>query len=129
MSYLNSLVLDQGLQTIVGSDRRLDICRLEPTTYAQATATYTLANKTGLTVGAVAAMSSPAGRKVTVPAITDGTVTATSTGTSDDAEFWALTDPANSRLLAAGPLSEAKLVVSGNIFTLPAFDIGLPLPA
>ena len=129
MSFLNTLVLDEGLQIIAGAARRLDICRLEPTTYAEATATFTLGSKTGITVPAPAVMSSPAGRKVTVPAVTDGNVTATSTGVSDDAEFWALTDPANSRLLAAGSVATAKLVVSGNIFTTAAFDIGLPLPA
>lgn len=76
-------------------------------------------------VGAPAA-ASPNGRKVTVAQITDGTITATSTGTSDDAQYWALTDTTNSRLLAAGSLASAQMVTSGNTFTLAAFDIRIP---
>jgi hypothetical protein len=53
-------------------------------------------------------------------------VTATSTGTSDDAQYWALTDTANSRLLAAGSLASGQMVTSGNTFTLAAFDIRIP---
>lgn len=129
MAFLNSLVLDNGLSVISGASRRIDICHTEPTTYTEATATFTLGNKTGLTIAAPEAMTSPTGRKVVVPAITDGAVTTTSTDTSDDAEFWALTDPANSRLLAAGSIAAADLVTSGDGFTLAAFDIGVPLPA
>lgn len=128
MAYLNPLVLDNGLSIIAGADRRLDICRTEPTTYTQATATYTLGNKTGLTIAAPSALASPVGRKVSVPAITDGAVTTSSTGTTDDAEFWAVSDPLNSRLLAAGLLSAPDLVTAGDGFTLTGFDIGIPLP-
>lgn len=129
MAFLNTLVLDNGLSVLTGSARRLDICKTEPTTFTEATVTHSLGNKTGLTLPAPSAMSSPVGRRVTVPAITDGAVTVTSTGTSDDAQFWAITDPANSRLLAAGPLSAPDLVTAGDGFTLNAFDIGIPLPA
>lgn len=129
MAYLNTLVLDNGLSVLSGTGRRLDICSSEPTNFTQATSTFSLGNKTGMTLPAPAAMSSPVGRRVTVPAITDGSVTVTSTGTTNDAEFWAISDPANSRLLAAGPLSAPDLVTAGDGFTLPAFDIGIPLPA
>lgn len=128
MSYLNDRVLDNGLTVLDTEANRLDICHTEPTTYTQATSTYTLGNKTSLSIGAPAART-PSGRKVTVAAISDGTVTATSTGSSDDAQFWAITDTANSRLLAAGPLAAAQLVTSGNTFSLAAFDIGIPGPA
>lgn len=129
MAYLNPLVLDNGLSVITGAARRLDICHTEPTTYAQATSTFTLGNRTGMTIGAPVALASPTGRKVVVPVITDGSVTTSSTGTSDDAQFWALSDPANSRLLAAGPIAPPDLVTAGDGFTLTAFDIGIPLPA
>lgn len=128
MAYLNDRVLDNGLNTLTNEGTRLDLCHTEPTTYTQATSTYTVGNKTGISIGAPAARA-PSGRKVTVPAITDGTVTATSTGTSDDPQYYAVTDPGNSRLLAAGPLAAAQLVTSGNVFTLTAFDIGIPGPA
>lgn len=128
MGYMNTLILDNGLSVLSGTGRRLDICSSEPTNYTQATSTFSLGNKTGMTLPTPAAMSSPVGRRVTVPAITDGSVTVTSTGTTDDAEFWAISDPANSRLLAAGPLSAPDLVTAGDGFTLTSFDIGIPLP-
>lgn len=129
MAYLNTLVLDNGLAVLAGADRRLDICKWLPTIYAEATGTFSLGNKTGLTLPSPSAMSSPPGRQVTVPAITDGVVTVSSTDTTDDAEFWAISDPTNFRLLAAGPLSAADLVLAGDGFTLTSFGIGIPLPA
>jgi hypothetical protein len=122
---LGSYVLDNGLTALDTDANRLDICHTLPTTYAEATSTYTVGNKTSPSVGSPAD-ASPNGRKVTVAAITDGSVTATSTGTSDDAQYWALTDTANSRLLAAGSLSAAQMVTSGNTFTLGSFDIRIP---
>jgi hypothetical protein len=123
MAYLNDRVYDNGLTVLDTEGTRLDICSTEPTTYTQATTTYTLGNKTSLSIGAPAART-PTGRKVTVAAITDGAVTATGT-----AGFWAITDPTNSRLLAANALSATQAVTNGNVFTLPAFDIGIPAPA
>ena len=122
---LGERVLDNGLTILDTEANRLDICHTLPTTYAQATSTYTVGNKLTPSVGSPAA-ASPNGRKVTVAQITDGTVTATSTGASDDAQFWALTDTVNSRLLAAGSLASAQMVTSGNTFTLAAFDIRIP---
>lgn len=128
MAYLDILVLDNGLSYLTARSQRLDICRLEPTTFLQATSTYSLGNKTPLVVPAPSALVSPAGRRVLVPAIADGIVTATSTGTVDDAQFWAITDVTNSALLAAGPLLAADLVTIGDGFTLQAFSIGFPFP-
>lgn len=121
MSYLNDEVLDQGLDYADTNGTRIDICTTEPTTYAQATSTYTLGNKTGLNTGATAA-GSVDGRKVTVPAITDGSVTGTGT-----AAYWALTD-GTSILVAAGALSASQAVTSGNTFSLDAIDITLRDP-
>lgn len=129
MAYLNPIVLDNGLSRISSTGNRLDICRAEPATYAEATTTFSLGNKTGLVIAAPSAMTSPTGRRVVVPAITDGAVTASSTGTADDAEFWAITDTVNSVLLAAGPLLAADLVTAGDGFTLNSFHIGFPFPA
>ena len=125
MSYLNDRVLDFGLDVLDTEANRLDICSQEPTTFGQATTdgTYSLGNKTSLSIGSPAARS-PSGRKVTVAQITDGTVTETTTAT-----HWAITDTVNSRLLATGSLSAGQLVTDGNTFTLAAFDIGIPGPA
>lgn len=120
MPFIADRVLDLGLNVLDTEANRLDICSSEPTTYAGATSTATLGNKTALSVGAPAART-PSGRRVTVAAITDGTVTATGTAT-----HWAITDTVNSRLLATGNLSASQAVTSGNTFTLAAFDIGIP---
>lgn len=119
MASLNDRVFDLGLNVLDTEANRLDVCSTEPTTYTQATATYTLGNKTSLSIGSPAA-GSPSGRKVTVAAITDGTVSGTGT-----AAYWAITDTVNSRLLATGALSASQGVTSGNTFTLAAFDITL----
>ena len=120
MSLVADRCLDAALQVLTSEVNRLDICSSEPTTYTQATSTYTLGNKTSPTVGSPAD-ASPNGRKVTVSAITNGTVTGTGT-----AGYWALVDTSNSRLLAAGPLSATQAVTSGNTFMLTAFDVRIP---
>lgn len=120
MPFINDRVFDNGLTVLDTEANRLDICSTEPGTFTAATVTNTLGNKTSLTVGAPADRT-PNGRKVTVAAITDGTVTGTGTAT-----HWAITDTVNSRLLATGALSASQAVTSGNTFTLAAFDIGIP---
>ena len=123
MATLGDRVFDNGLSVLSNEANRLDICSQEPTTYTEATSTYTLGNKTSPTI------SSPAdrtggGREVTVSAISDGSVTATGTAT-----HYAITDTTNSRLLATGSLSSSQSVTSGNTFTLTEFTIGIPDPA
>lgn len=117
MPYINDEVFDQGLDYADTNGTRIDICYTsEPTTYAEATSTKSCGNKTGLNTGATEAGATD-GRRVIVPAITDGSVTATQT-----AGWWALTDGA-SVLIAAGALSATVAVTSGNTFTLDAISI------
>ena len=120
MPYLNPHYLDLALSAIDTATTRLDICTAEAATFTQATSTYTLGNKTGLSIGAPAD-ASPDGRRVTVAAITDGTTTGSGTAT-----HWAISDTMNSRLIASRPLASSKAVLSGNAFTLDAFDIRIP---
>jgi hypothetical protein len=120
MPFINDRVFDNGLTVLDTEANRLDICSSEPATFTAATTTASLGNKTSLSVGAPADRT-PNGRRVTVAAITDGTVTATGTAT-----HWAITDTVNSRLLATGALSASQSVTNGNTFTLGAFDIGIP---
>lgn len=120
MPFINDRVFDNGLTVLDTEANRLDICNAEPASYAAATTTNSLGNKTSLSVGAPSD-GTPNGRKVTVAAITDGTVTATGT-----ASHWAIVDTVNSRLLATGALSASQAVTSGNVFTLGAFDIRIP---
>lgn len=120
MASLQSYYQDLALQGVATDSTRLDICSTEPTTYAQATSTYTLGNKTSPSVGAPAA-GTPSGRQVTVAAISGGTVTGSGT-----AAFWALTNVAGTRLIATGSLSASQSVTSGNTFSLAAFTVVLP---
>jgi hypothetical protein len=116
MAYINDEVFDQGLDYADTNGTRIDICSQEPTTYAEATSTYSKGNKTGLNTGATQ-NGATNGRRVIVPAITDGSVTATATVT-----HWALTDGATI-LVATGALSASQAVTSGNTFTLDAISI------
>lgn len=116
MAYINDEVFDQGLDYADTNGTRVDICSQEPTSYTEATSTYTLGNKTGLNTGATQAGATD-GRRVIVPAITDGSVTDTDTAT-----HWALTD-GSSVLIATGALTAPQAVTSGNTFTLDAISL------
>ena len=112
---------DALLAYITTNGTRLDICSSQPAVYADI-ATYTLGNKTSIGYTGPAA-GSPSGRKVTVNAISGGSVTGNGT-----AAYWAISD-ASSILVATGQLSSSQAVVSGNTFSLTAFDITVPQPA
>ena len=115
MTFIADTVFDNGLTTVDTNGTRLDICSQEPTTYAEATSTYTLGNDTVNTGAAEAGATD--GRRVIVPAITAGSVTGTGTAT-----HWALTN-GSSVLYATGSLSSSQAVTSGNTFTLDAVSI------
>lgn len=120
MAYINDLAFDAALGYIVTNGTRLHICSAEPTSAAQAIS-LSLANKASLTVGSPTDRT-PNGRKVVVPAITDGSVTGNGLAT-----HWALINGATGTILAAtGQLNASQTVTSGNTFTLAAFDIGFP---
>jgi hypothetical protein len=118
MAYINDEAFDGGLDYLDTNGTRIDICSQEPVTYSEATVdgTHSLGNKTGLNTGAPED-GDVDGRKVVVPAITDGSVTETDTAT-----HWALTD-GSAILLATGALSAPQAVTDGNTFTLGAIDI------
>lgn len=117
MAFINDLVFDNGLSYADTNGTRIDICSAEPTTYTGATSTSTLGNAT-VNTGAPEAGATD-GRRVQVPAISSGSVTATGTAT-----HWALTDGA-SVLIATGALSASQSVTSGNTFSLDAISITL----
>jgi len=116
MPFINDEVFDSGLDYADTNGTRIDICSQEPTSYAEATSTYTLGNKTGLNTGATQNGATD-GRRVIVPAITDGTVTGTATAT-----HWALTNGSDT-LIATGALTASQAVTSGNTFTLDAISL------
>ena len=121
---LHDDVLDAALDALDGTSTvTLHLCSSNPgLTYATAISA-SLGNKAGPTIGA-AADRTGGGRKRTVAAITDGSVTASGT-----AAYYALIDVTAETVLASGHLSAGKALLTGNPFTLTAFDIGIPDPA
>ena len=123
--FLSDYVLDNGLKVFNAEANRIDICHTLPSSFTEATVTFSVGNKNSVTVGSPVA-AAPNGRKVIVSAVQDGNVTHTSQSTADDAQYWAITDATNSRLLAAGVLGAAQMVTSGNTFNLSSFEFGIP---
>ena len=122
MPFVNDRVFDEGLSVLDTEATRLDLTSQEATTYAEATSTYTLGNKTSISITAPEDRTG-GGRKVVLEAITDGNVTGTGTVT-----HYAITDTNNSRLLLTGALNASQVVTSGNTFSVNALDIGIPDP-
>lgn len=119
-SYLNTTVHDASLNVLITNVDRVYICDTLPTNFTQASSTYKLGTKTGLTLTGPAA-GSPDGRKATIPAITDGTVNSSGT-----AGWWAACS--GSVLYAAGPLASPTAVNAAQGFTLDAVTITLRDP-
>ena len=123
MATLGDRVFDNGLTVLDTEANKITVTSQEASTFAEANATYALGNSTSLSINAPANRTG-GGRKVTVAAITDGSITATGTAT-----HYAIVDTANSRLLATAALTASQSVTNGNTFTLATFDIGIPDPA
>ncbi len=120
---LYDYAIDYGLDTMQSEATDIVLCSAEPSTYAEANATYALGRKVfgaGSCFTAVEARS-PNGRKIASVAISDGAISADGT-----AAYWAVIDTVNSRLLAHGNLSAGVAVTNGNSFSLDSFDIGVP---
>lgn len=112
---------DASLQVFTDDVDEIHITSQEPTTFTEATSTFTLGNKTGPTVGPPGD-ALPDGRKVTVGSFSDGNVTATGNVT-----HYALVDTVNSVLLGVGAVAAAPVAVSvGNNWSFDAFDVRLP---
>ena len=123
MASIADRVLDNGLTVLDTEANRVDLTSQEATTYAEATSTYTLGNKTSISIGSPTDRTG-GGRKVTMAAISDGTITGTGTAT-----HYAIVDTTNSRLLVTGSLTASQSVTTGNTFSLEALDIGIPDPS
>ena len=123
MATLGDRVYDNGLTVLDTEANKILVTSQEATTYTQANQTYALGNSTSLSINAPADRTG-GGRKVTVAAISDGSISATGTAT-----HYAIVDTTNSRLLATAALTASQSVTNGNTFTLATFDIGIPDPA
>lgn len=117
MSYTSPDVLDASLSKIDLECNRIDFCSALPSTFAQATSTYSLGYKANPTISAPVTYDTSK-RKITVEAFTDGVGTASGT-----IGFWALSDTNNSKLLLAGSVAASKAVVSTIAISCSAFDI------
>lgn len=122
VAFLNDLVLDAAIQELISNVNSLHICSQQPTTYTEATSTYTLGNKASPSLGAVQD-GATSGRRTVVSAITDGSVSGTGTAT-----HFALVDTVGSTLYATQALSSSQAVTSGNTFTLTSFSVTVPDP-
>jgi len=121
MPYLDNRVYDNGLSALNSEATHLHITSAEAATF-EAVGPASL-GAAAISVGAPGARAG-GGRKVTVGAVNNGAVSG-----SGSAEFYAIVDQTNSRLLAAAPLLAGQTVTAGNTFSLAAFDIGIPGPA
>jgi hypothetical protein len=118
----NSWVLNNGLTQLQQLATHIYILSGEPTDFA-GVSSLALGNKNfgaGLAITGPTART-PNGSKVTTVAVTDGTVTGTGTATR-----WAIVDSPNSRLLVDNDLAASQAVTAGNVFSIPAFDFGIP---
>jgi hypothetical protein len=121
MPFMNDILYDLLLAGFSGVATRNDICSQEPATYTEATSTYTLGNKTGITYQAPADRT-PNGRKIAVDAISGGNVTGTGT-----ASHWANSKPTSTTALyAAKSLASSQAVTAGNSYSLATWEIGVP---
>lgn len=122
MAYILDTASDAALNAIQDNVTTLTVCSAEPTTFAEANATYKLGSKATPTISEPQA-GDVSGRKIAISAITDGVISATGTAT-----HWALIDA--DTLYAVASVSVAQdLVSTANIFTLTAFDIEYPDPS
>ena len=123
MASISDYVLDAALAKLDTEADRIDITSQEATTYAEAVTTYTLGNSTSVSFGAPED-GDTSGRKTRCAAISDGSVTGSGTAT-----HYSIVDVSATRLLATGSLTTSQAVVSGNTFTVAAFDVEIPDPA
>lgn len=122
MAFLADDILDSGLSYLTANGNALYITSALSTTFAAATSTNALGDKTSISIGSPTDRTEAGnGRKVVVAAISGGNVTGTGT-----ASHYAIVDTVNSAVLAAGALTASQPVTSGNSFSVQAFDIGIP---
>jgi hypothetical protein len=119
-AFLADSVLDNGLQYLTTNGDRCYICDTVPTTFTEATSTYAIGNKTGITIGSPT-NGTTSGRKVVMSAITGGSITATDTAT-----HFAIVDFGSSELLVVEELAAPVAVTSGNTFSLTAVEVEIP---
>jgi hypothetical protein len=119
---LDDSVIDGSLNIIKSGGTQLCVCNAQPTTYAEATSTFKLALKTGLTSGSYTGPvnGDVSGRKLTVNAQVG--VTVDSSGTAVYAAICS-----GSVLLAVTTIT-SQVLTSGNTVNIPAFKFEIADP-
>lgn len=117
MPLITDNAYDAALNYIKNNCNRVDLCHTsEPTTYAEATSTYTCANVTVAGTDFTIGNGDVSGRKLTFNGKTGGSGTANQTGI-----YLAYTD-GSSELLAVTPCS-SQAVTSGATVDFNSYDI------
>lgn len=116
-------VLDASLNYIKNNTTRITVCTSEPTTYTQATSTYMLAMRTGLTSASFTGPSAGdiSGRKLITNQQTD--ITITNSGT---ALHVALTTES---VLLYVTTCTSQALTSGNVVTCPEWKVEIASPS
>lgn len=115
-------VLDGALNILKNGVTQEAVCSAQPTTYAEATATYKLALKTGLSASSFTGPvnGDTNGRKITVNANAGVTV-----DTGGTAIYIAL---CSASVLLYVTTCTSQALTSGNTVTIPAWDVELADP-
>jgi hypothetical protein len=115
----NDAMLDAGLAYISGNTTQIVVCSQQPATYAEATSTYKLASKTGLSGSSFTgpANGDVSGRKITVNAQT--TDNATGTGTGNHVAL------CSGSVLLYVTTFTGQVITTGNPVNIAAWDIEL----
>ena len=110
----NDLILDAALNYVKSNGTQVCLCTAQPTTYTQATSTYKIAIKTGLTSSDFTlADGDVSGRKLTVAAQSNVTVDTPGTATH-------IAVCSGSVLLFVTTCTSKA--ISGDLVNIPAFD-------
>lgn len=121
--YAHSDVIDAALNVIKNNCTRMTLCSAQPTTFAEANATYMLGSVTMASGDFTVAAGDTSGRKVTVAAKTGISVTNAGTG-----NHVALLDVANSKLLFVTTCA-AQAVSSGGTFDIGSWKDEIASPS
>lgn len=116
MVYQNDLMLDAAFEWLEARVTQMTVCNTEPTTYAEATSTYKLADTPVTSTDITLANGDTSGRKMTVAEQASVTVDTTGTG-----KWIALAGSTGSTLLMVTTCTSQALT-TGNTVTFPAWD-------
>ena len=120
---VDDTVLDGALNILKNGVTQLIVCADTPTTYANATATYDLATKTGLTSGSFTgpANGDTNGRKLTVNS--QATITVDHSGTATHIAL------CSGSVLLYVTTCTSQALTAANTVTVPAWDIEIADPS